>query len=47
MKTSDDEGKLNQHELLSNVVEIPSSIFFINSSHLPAQASLAAGESRL
>jgi len=34
-------------EFLSNVVEIPSSMFSVSSSHLPAQASFPAGEYRL
>ena len=34
-------------ELLSNVVEIPSSIPFVSFSHLPAQASFLAGAFRL
>jgi len=34
-------------ELLSNVVEIPSSIPFFSSLHLPAQAAFPTGEYRL
>ena len=33
-------------ELLSNVVEIPSSMFSVSSSHLPTRASFVAGEFR-
>ena len=38
---------LQTAELLSNVVEIPSSMFSVSSSHLPVQASFLAGEYHL